>query len=100
MCVSGDFWFCFYLFFEDEGPGRMVSVLSASREKRACESMSCLMSPKKYLRLKASSVPSLLSLYVMVPPTLCYLVFHCEFLPFLKQFSQYVTGSLISSITL
>lgn len=64
--------------------------------KKGLKSMYHFTSPKMYLCPEASNV---LSLYVLVPPTLCCLVFHCEFLPFLKQLFQYGTG-FISSITL
>lgn len=79
MYLSDEFLFCFCLFVEDEGPGRVVSF-SASVESMSVKICHIRCSLKTYLCLEAHNVLGLLPLPVVVSPTSCCLVSHCKFL--------------------
>lgn len=76
------FWFVFICW--GWSPERMV-ILCFQKKEAYKKSMSYLMFPKKVLR-SVGNVPFLLSLPIIIPPTLCCLVFHCEFLLFSSSF--------------
>lgn len=73
--------FCFVVFWGWRARKNFV-ILSAAREKGACETKSDVMFLKKCSSLEARLVSSLLSLPLMNPCTLHCLVFHYIFLLF------------------
>ena len=73
--------FCFVVFWEWRARNNFV-ILSAAREKGACETKSDVMFLKKCSSLEARVVSSLLCLPLMNPWTLHCLVFHYIYLLF------------------
>jgi len=90
-------WVFLLFFFWGWRARKNLVILSAAREKGACETISDVMFLKKCSSLEARLVSSLLSLPLMNPCTLHCLVFHFIFLLFKSCLQSLVQTAFTTS---